>query len=89
MSELHDDLTDLSTTQEESVSGGFDLFFQDTAIETFGESQMSIENQNGFSGFSENRTGYRFRQTTFALFGSSRQQMASLFQLFDLFRRFF
>ncbi len=93
MSELDQSLTDLSATQEESVSGGFEMapivFFQETAIDTFGESHMSLHNQDGLSAESSTRTGYSFRQTTFALFGGSNFEMGSLFKLFDLFRRFF
>lgn len=93
MSELDQSLTELSTSQEESVSGGFEmapiLFFQDTAIDTFAESQTSIENQDGLSASSSTKTGYSFRQTTFAIFGGGNCQMSSLFRIFDLFRRFF
>ena len=92
MSELNQSLTNLSASQEESVSGGFEIapivFFQETAIDTFGASQMSLHNQNGLSAESSTRTGYSFRQTTFALFGGGNFQMGSLFKLFDLFQRF-
>lgn len=92
MSDLNQSLTDLSATQEEMVSGGVELtpilLFQDTTIDTFGESQMTLENQDGLSATSASRTGYRFRQTTFAIFGGAEQSF-SLFRLFDLFRRFF
>ncbi|NDJ19534.1 hypothetical protein [Myxacorys almedinensis] len=93
MSELDQSFTELSATQEESVAGGCDmapsLFFQETAIDTFGESQMSVGNQDGLSASSSTRTGYSFRQTTFAIFGGDNFQASSFLRILDLFRRFF
>ncbi|MBE9013070.1 hypothetical protein IQ250_22990 [Pseudanabaenaceae cyanobacterium LEGE 13415] len=88
---MSEPITELSTEQEETVTGGFrrqpqtGFFFQDTAIDTFGESETSFETPSRASIGSSSRTGYRLRQTTFAFFGD----FSSLSQLFDLLRRFF
>ncbi|GAP98888.1 hypothetical protein [Leptolyngbya sp. NIES-2104] len=86
---MSEPIDELSTEQEEMVTGGFrrqpGFFFQDTAIETFGENQTNLETGAGNQFSSLSRTGYRFRQTTFAFFGD----FSSLSRLFSLFRRFF
>lgn len=87
MSELNESLTELTTEQEATISGGFQedfLLFQETAIDTFADNQTSITSQEGLNAASRNRTGYRFRQTTVLFFGQN-----SFARLFDLFRRFF
>lgn len=90
---MSEPMVELSTEQEETVTGGggfyrqpqTGFFFQDTAIDTFGESQTNLETASGANLASSTRTGYRFRQTTLAFFGD----FSSLSQLFNLFRRFF
>lgn len=69
-------LMELSETEQESLAGGnslaagFDaVFFQQTEINTFAESQADISNNDGdLSASSLSRTGYSFRQTTLAFF---------------------
>ncbi|BAU14660.1 hypothetical protein LEP3755_52110 [Leptolyngbya sp. NIES-3755] len=92
---MSEPIHELSAEQEETVTGGLrrqpglfsqqpGFFFQDTAIDTFGESQTSLDTGAGKFD-SSSRTGYRLRQTTFAFFGD----FSALSQLFSLFRRFF
>ena len=75
-SNLTEVLMELSETEQQSLSGGNDLaagfnavFFQQTEINTFAESQTDIANGDGnLNASSLSRTGYSFRQTTLAFF---------------------
>lgn len=91
--------TELSEIEQESLAGGYDLssgfdflIFQDTAIDTFGESQTSISNNDGLNAVNTTRTGYSFRQTTlvlaFSRFGGGTCKNNPLAMLFGLFQQF-
>lgn len=68
-------LTELSNQEQETVAGGFNLgkfgyfFFQQTDIESIADHQSNISANNGVSGSSSSKAGYKFSQTTLA-FGS-------------------
>lgn len=76
-------LTELSNQEQETVAGGFNLgklgyfFFQQTDIESIADHQTNISGgNNGVSGSSSSKAGYRFSQTTLAsgslMFGMGR-----------------
>lgn len=93
-------LVDLSESQQESLSGGmlrislkeYDgsdttdnfVFFQQTAIDTFGEGQTQISSgESGPSLSSSSRSAYSLRQTTFTFsFGNTRSSFTSFFNFF-------
>jgi hypothetical protein len=84
-------MNELTPEQEATISGGFRmgedfLMFQDTSIDTFADSQTSLASQDGLSATTRNRTGYKFRQTTFVFFGGGGR--GSLGRIFELLRRF-